>query len=175
MGRMLLMANKGVDGPATQNPAAAGGLRALTQLGGPTQVAAWQTQRQTQAAGGRSLKHGQAAEQELPEMEAAGECRSDLLMLAGGYWSAGTCSRTYCTLLAGPEAMHMLSCVPCCVHGCAGVAALLAACPTFEAFWQGRLIPGACVDTLPFIRAVRSKRSAAAKDLLPDDVFGRIR
>jgi hypothetical protein len=57
----------------------------------------------------------------------------------------------------------------------AGMAALLAACPTFETFWQGRLIPGACVDTLPFIRAVRCKRSAAAKDLLPDDVFSRIR
>lgn len=83
MGRMLLMANKGVDGPATQNTAAAGGLRALTQLGGPTQVAAWQTQRQTQAAGGRSLKQGQVAEQEPPEIEAAGECCSDLLMLAG--------------------------------------------------------------------------------------------
>lgn len=55
------------------------------------------------------------------------------------------------------------------------MAALLAACPTFETFWQGRLIPGACVDTLPFIRAVRCKRSAAAKDLLPDDVFSRIR
>lgn len=58
---------------------------------------------------------------------------------------------------------------------CAGMAALLAACPTFETFWQGRLIPGACVDTLPFIRAVRLKRSAAAKDLLPDDVLSRIR
>jgi hypothetical protein len=55
------------------------------------------------------------------------------------------------------------------------MAALLAACPTFETFWQGRLIPGACVDTLPFIRAVRCKRSAAAKDLLPDDVFSRVR
>jgi hypothetical protein len=53
--------------------------------------------------------------------------------------------------------------------------ALLAACPTFETFWQGRLIPGACVDTLPFIRGVRCKRSAAAKDLLPDEVFSRIR
>ncbi|KAF8056436.1 SMCHD1 [Scenedesmus sp. PABB004] len=57
----------------------------------------------------------------------------------------------------------------------AGYAALLAACPTFEAFWQGRLIPGACVDTLPFIRAVRSKRTAAARDLLPDEAFARIR
>jgi hypothetical protein len=55
------------------------------------------------------------------------------------------------------------------------MTALLAACPTFETFWQGRLIPGACVDTLPFIRAVRCKRSAAAKDLLPDDVFSRVR
>lgn len=121
MGRMLLMANKGVDGPATQNPAAAGGLRALTQLGGPTQVAAWQTQQQTQAAGGRSLKHGQTAEQEPPEIEAAGECRSDLLMLAGGYRPAGTCSRTYCTVLAGAEATRMLSCallyVPLCRYG----------------------------------------------------------
>lgn len=62
-----------------------------------------------------------------------------------------------------------------CLRLFAGMAALLAACPTFETFWQGRLIPGTCVDTLPFIRAVRCKRSAAAKDLLPDDVFSRIR
>jgi structural maintenance of chromosomes flexible hinge domain-containing protein 1 len=54
-------------------------------------------------------------------------------------------------------------------------AALLGAVPTFEAFWQGRLIPGACVDTLPFIRAVRAKRGAAGRDLLPDEVFARVR
>jgi hypothetical protein len=35
--------------------------------------------------------------------------------------------------------------------------------PIFEAFWQGRLIPGARIDTLPFIESVRSKRSAQAK------------
>lgn len=64
---------------------------------------------------------------------------------------------------------------PFCACLPAGMAALLAACPTFETFWQGRLIPGACVDTLPFIRAVRCKRSAAAKDLLPDEVFNRVR
>lgn len=69
MGRMLLMANRGVDAGSTQNPAAAGGLRALTQLGGPTQVAACQTQRQTQAVG----RKGQAMEQDTPELEAAGK------------------------------------------------------------------------------------------------------
>ena len=37
------------------------------------------------------------------------------------------------------------------------------AAPIFEAFWQGRLIPGARIDTLPFIEAVRQKRSAQAK------------
>lgn len=63
----------------------------------------------------------------------------------------------------------------CAVCYAAGYAALLAACPTFEAFWQGRLIPGACVDTLPFIRSVRTKRTAAAKDLMPDELFYRIR
>eukprot|EP00775_Hariotina_reticulata_P002831 gene2831-3124_t len=57
----------------------------------------------------------------------------------------------------------------------AGYAALLAACPTFEAFWQGRLIPGACVDSLPFIRSIQARRNAAAKDKLPDEVFSRIR
>jgi hypothetical protein len=60
-----------------------------------------------------------------------------------------------------------------CMH--AGYAALLAACPMFEAFWQGRLIPGACVDTLPFMRSVRSKRTAAGKDQMPDEVFSRVR
>lgn len=35
--------------------------------------------------------------------------------------------------------------------------------PIFEAFWQGRLIPGARIDTLPFVEAVRSKRNAQAK------------
>ena len=73
MGRMLLMANRGLDGAATQNPAAAGGLRTLTQLGGPSQVAAWQTQRQTQAPGGLARKQGLMVEQDTPELEAAGE------------------------------------------------------------------------------------------------------
>lgn len=63
----------------------------------------------------------------------------------------------------------------CLWAGCAGYAALLAACPTFEAFWQGRLIPGACVDSLPFIRSVQARRNAAAKDKLPDEVFSRLR
>ena len=35
--------------------------------------------------------------------------------------------------------------------------------PIFEAFWQGRLIPGARIDTLPFVEAVRQKRTAQAK------------
>ena len=30
-------------------------------------------------------------------------------------------------------------------------ALLQASCPMFEAFWQGRLIPGARIDSLPFI------------------------
>ena len=47
--------------------------------------------------------------------------------------------------------------------------------PIFEAFWQGRLIPGARIDTLPFIEAVRQKRTAQAKDVLPDEAFRRLR
>ncbi|KXZ46758.1 hypothetical protein GPECTOR_41g723 [Gonium pectorale] len=49
--------------------------------------------------------------------------------------------------------------------------------PIFETFWQGRLIPGSGVASLPFIDAVRSKLrlSASGKDSLPDEVFGRIR
>ena len=47
--------------------------------------------------------------------------------------------------------------------------------PSFQAFWQGRLIPGASVDTLAFMEAVRQKRSAAAKDSLPDEVFKRLK
>lgn len=35
--------------------------------------------------------------------------------------------------------------------------------PIFEAFWQGRLIPGARIDTLPFVESVRQKRNAQAK------------
>jgi hypothetical protein len=72
-----------------------------------------------------------------------------------------------------PEATDTKSELIVCM--CAGYAALLASCPTFEAFWQGRLIPGACVDTLPFIRSVRSKRTAAGKDQMPDEVFSRVR
>lgn len=47
--------------------------------------------------------------------------------------------------------------------------------PVFHAFWQGRLIPGARVDSLPFIEAVRSKRGAQGKDSIPDEVFRRVR
>ena len=47
--------------------------------------------------------------------------------------------------------------------------------PIFEAFWSGRLIPGARIDTLPFVEAVRSKRSAQAKDTIPDEAFRRLR
>lgn len=35
--------------------------------------------------------------------------------------------------------------------------------PIFEAFWQGRLIPGARIDSLPFIESVRQKRNAQTK------------
>lgn len=47
--------------------------------------------------------------------------------------------------------------------------------PIFEAFWQGRLIPGARIDTVPFIEEVRRKRNAKMKDLIPDEVFNRLR
>jgi structural maintenance of chromosomes flexible hinge domain-containing protein 1 len=47
--------------------------------------------------------------------------------------------------------------------------------PTFEAFWQGRLIPGARIDSLPFIESVRQKRNAHARDVIPDEAFGRLR
>ncbi|EFJ52379.1 hypothetical protein VOLCADRAFT_86759 [Volvox carteri f. nagariensis] len=49
--------------------------------------------------------------------------------------------------------------------------------PMFEAFWQGRLIPGSGLESLPFIDALRSKMrgSSSGKDYLPDEVFGRIR
>jgi structural maintenance of chromosomes flexible hinge domain-containing protein 1 len=46
--------------------------------------------------------------------------------------------------------------------------------PLLEALWQGRLIPGARIESLPFIEAVRCRRSAAARDALPDAVFRRI-
>ncbi|KAL0055144.1 hypothetical protein WJX82_007626 [Trebouxia sp. C0006] len=59
--------------------------------------------------------------------------------------------------------------------GAAARAFIQASCPMFEAFWQGRLIPGARIDSLPFVQAVRTKRSAASKDTLPDEVFHRIR
>jgi hypothetical protein len=47
--------------------------------------------------------------------------------------------------------------------------------PIFEAFWQGRLIPGARIDTLPFIESIRQKRTAQAKDSVPDEAFARLR
>ncbi len=45
----------------------------------------------------------------------------------------------------------------------------------FSAFWQGRLIPSAQVDSLPFLDAIHQKRTAASKDSLPDEVFRRLR
>ena len=50
--------------------------------------------------------------------------------------------------------------------------------PCLEAFWQGRLIPGARVESLPFVDAVRARARAAggaARDAVPDEVFGRLR
>lgn len=35
-------------------------------------------------------------------------------------------------------------------------ALLQASCPMFEAFWQGRLIPGARIDSLPFVEVRQS-------------------
>lgn len=37
--------------------------------------------------------------------------------------------------------------------GAAARAFIQASCPMFEAFWQGRLIPGARIDSLPFVEA----------------------
>ena len=39
--------------------------------------------------------------------------------------------------------------------GTAARALLQASCPMFEAFWQGRLIPGARIDSLPFVEVSR--------------------
>ncbi len=49
--------------------------------------------------------------------------------------------------------------------------------PLFETFWQGRLIPGSGLDSLPLVEAVRTKMraSTSGKDYLPDEVFGRLR
>ena len=50
--------------------------------------------------------------------------------------------------------------------------------PCLEAFWQGRLIPGARVESLPFVDAVRARAGragGAARDAVPDEVFGRLR
>lgn len=35
--------------------------------------------------------------------------------------------------------------------------------PIFECYWQGRLIPGAKLDTLPFLEALRTNRTASGK------------
>lgn len=94
---------------------------------------------------------------------------------------AGYACQHDCNMPAADAQVLLLQQMPvqqlamCMLTWCAGYKALLAACPTFEAFWQGRLIPGACVDTLPFIRNVRMKRNAATRDLLPDEVFSRVR
>lgn len=187
MGRMLLMANRGLDGAATQNHNATGGLRALTQLGGPSQVAAWQTQRHTQALGGQGRKQAQL-EQDASDFEVAGQAYmhitlNDLQITADLHdwpqWPKHTAGSWFCpcgsTVNLAQLLLRLLTRRGPTDLLAAGMSALLAACPTFETFWQGRLIPGACVDTLPFIRAVRCKRSAAGKDLLPDDVFSRVR
>jgi hypothetical protein len=42
-------------------------------------------------------------------------------------------------------------------------------------FWQGRLIPATRIESLPFVEATRTKRTAAARDILPDEVFSRLR
>eukprot|EP00873_Tetraselmis_striata_P016358 jgi/Tetstr1/436622/TSEL_025418.t1 len=47
--------------------------------------------------------------------------------------------------------------------------------PVLSTFWQGRLIPATRIESLPFIEATRAKRSAAARDILPDEVFSRLR
>ena len=36
-----------------------------------------------------------------------------------------------------------------------------------QAFWQGRLIPGARIESLPFVEAIRNNRSAAVRDSIP--------
>ncbi|KAK3267358.1 hypothetical protein CYMTET_24075 [Cymbomonas tetramitiformis] len=54
----------------------------------------------------------------------------------------------------------------------------------FQTFWQGRLIPETAVASLPFIHAVAgvarggargAGRTAAARDVLPDECFARLR
>lgn len=35
--------------------------------------------------------------------------------------------------------------------------------PIFECYWQGRLIPGAKLDTLPFLETLRTNRTASGK------------
>ena len=54
-------------------------------------------------------------------------------------------------------------------------SSMLRPAPGLECFWQGRLIPGARVDTLPFIDAVAARRGGGARDALPDDAFARVR
>lgn len=41
-------------------------------------------------------------------------------------------------------------------------ALMQASCPMFEAFWQGRLIPGARIDSLPFVEVSRCSLALAA-------------
>eukprot|EP00892_Ulva_mutabilis_P012666 jgi/Ulvmu1/9772/UM056_0012.1 len=49
--------------------------------------------------------------------------------------------------------------------------------PVFEVFWQGRLIPGTSVASIPFLDALRAKMAAAVgrPDNLPDECFTRLR
>lgn len=60
-------------------------------------------------------------------------------------------------------------------------AAAMTSVPLFEAFWQGRLIPETRVHSVPFVRKVMAspsgaaKRSAQARDVLPDECFARLR
>lgn len=65
-------------------------------------------------------------------------------------------------------------------EGGAGVDAPAAApsVPVLDTFWQGRLIPGSRVESLPFIEAARkatAKWGTDAKEVLPDEAFARVR
>jgi hypothetical protein len=139
---------QGSGGGAAAGAAAAAGAHALTQAG---MMALTQAPPAfDEAAVAQQLHHNPM----LPTQYGGGG------HAAGGNSNGG---------LAGPNGANPDA------SAAAAAAAAVGAAPIFEAFWQGRLIPGACVDTVPVLEAVRARRTAAMRDAVPDAALGRVR
>lgn len=63
-----------------------------------------------------------------------------------------SCTKFAWLLRISTVSTWQLQCLGATSDSAAAARALIqASCPMFEAFWQGRLIPGARIDSLPFV------------------------